>query len=287
MLQQIGTTDGLCRDGGVVKATCPLALPRDPTALVVLGKGVVMEPLSINATWTESRLHGPCAAIKLPSPEEAHASLWMAQPVMDGAREYLSYECHDLRIVKVDKDGRLSLLVCKRAEPAQPADGSETAPLNGFWWAIGGRREIPRTDSPLDGRFDLKDSVLHKARRETGIEPQNVLGIFDLGIGRTEFPARMYYVSKWADAEGQPRESIREVTLSHPQRTINRNFVLLVDTDATIGDQSVERLSFLSQEQWSDPRTRSQFCEYEQAFIDAIFNGWTAYKLEGRKLDGV
>lgn len=125
-----------------------------------------------------------------------------------------------------------------------------------------------------------------KARREAGIEPEKVLGIYDLGIGRTEFPASMRYVSMAADAEGLPQESARNIRLANPQRTLNRNLVLVVNTDVVIADQSVEHLVFLSQENYADPQTRAQFCQYEQTFIDAIFEGWSSAKLQGRSLQG-
>ena len=69
-----------------------------------------MEPLFINQDWTSFKLHGPCAGISLPSKEAARNSLWMPNDVMTGAREYTSYECHDLRVVKVDASGQASLL---------------------------------------------------------------------------------------------------------------------------------------------------------------------------------
>lgn len=263
--------------------TSSLVLPRELTPLVA--EGATMEPLFINSEWINFKIHGACDAIVLPSKDEARASLWMDQAVMDGAREYLCYECHDLRVVRTNQDGQLELLVCKRVEPSSAIDGLETAPLNGFWWSIGGRREIPKSGSVLDGKFSLVDSVLQKTQREAGIPPKNVLGIYDLGVGRVEFPARMSYVSFAASEEKAVRKSVREVTLSHPQHTIARNFIVMVNSETTVADQSVEKLTWLSESEYADPQTRAKFCDYEKSFMDAIFEGWRFAKLQDRTLD--
>ena len=112
------------------------------------------------------------------------------------------------------------------------------------------------------------------------------MAVFDLGIGRTELPAEMRYRSMAAGPDGKPVETVREVRLTNPQRTLNRNMVLLVDINTTIADQSVEHLSFLTAAQYADPQIRAQFCEYERAFIDAIFEGWSTSRVAGRRLDG-
>lgn len=278
------STSGIRSSRPEVQSSAP-PLPRELTPLIA--EGAIIEPLFVNHDWMNALVHGPCAGITLPEKADARASLWMPQEIMDGAREYMSYECHDLRIIKVAPDGELSLLVCKRVEPTPSANGSETAPINGFWWSIGGRREIPKSGSPLDEKFQLIDSVLQKANREAGVKPENVQAVYDLGIGRTEFPATMRYVSRGTDADGNAIESSREVLMANPQRTINRNFVLFVDSDSTIADQSVEHLTFMSERDYADPRTRAQFCAYEQKFIDAIFQGWKANPVADLSFDSM
>ena len=249
-------------------------LPIELTPLIAVG--AIMEPLAIRSDWASSanQIYGDCSKLELPSREQIRSSLWMTQEVMNGARDSMSYECHDLRVVKVDEKGRLHVLVGLRVEPNPDPSGIETAPINGFWWSIGGRRQIPMQDSPLDGKFDLVHSVLLKAHTEAGIEPSSVKGLFDLGIGRTEFPPTMTYVSKRETETGEVEESSREVQMKFAQRTINRNIVVMVDSDAVLADHTVDRLEFLSAEQYSDPATRAKFCDYEQAFLDALFEGW-------------
>ena len=256
------------------------------TLTPLIAHGAIMEPLALHHDWTKRQLHGNCAEVVLPTKEQAKASLWMDQAIMDGARDYLSYECHDLRIVKVDQLGELSVLICQRTEPALGTASNETAPINGFWWSIGGRREIPKPGSELDGKFSLIDSVLHKARREAGVEPSDVLAIYDLGVGRTEFEREMRYDSFASDSTGSLILTSRHVSLSAPQRTINRNLVVMVNSDGVIADQSVEHLSFMSASEYAKPQIRAQFCDYEQSFLDALFAGWEMQRAEDRRLIG-
>lgn len=246
-------------------------LPIELTPLIA--EGAVMEPIAIHADWPDRQLFGACRDVQIPTGEVARASLWMEDWQMEAVRNHVVYECHDLRVVKCT-NGELSLLVCRRVEPNPATDGIELAPINGFWWSTGGRREVPKPNSPLEGKFELVHSVLKKANREAGIQPSDVLGIYDLGVGRTEFSKEMRYVSRAQDDNGEAIEASRTVTLRNPQRTINRNFLVHVSDDAVVADQSVERLTFLSQREYADPVIRARFCPYEQAFMDAIFAGW-------------
>lgn len=281
---EVAANAGMLGDLSSQRGTPPVVLPTALTPLIA--HGAIMEPLALHQDWTNRQLHGACAAIVLPTREQARASLWMEQAVMDGARDYLSYECHDLRVTRVDNNGELNLLVCVRTEPGLAEGATETAPINGFWWSIGGRREIPKPGSELDGRFGLIDSVLHKARREAGVQPSDVLAIYDLGIGRTEFAKDMRYESFAAGDSGQPLQESRNVSLSAPQRTINRNLVVMVRSDAVIADQTVEQLSFMSASEYAKPEIRAQFCAYEQAFIDTLFAGWEMARAAERGLVG-
>ena len=94
----------------------------------------------------------------------------------------------------------------------------------------------------------------------------------------------MTYVSVGPGSNGERVEDSKKITLQNPQNTINRNIVLIVSSDSVVADQTVEHLIWMGEDDYQDPQTRAQFCEYERAFLDALFDGNREAKIKGRNM---
>jgi len=251
--------------------------------------GAQMKPEIAHVDWLTRKAPVDISRLKLPKKEDISASLWMPQASMSDARDYISYECHDIRIGMVcPHSGQLLIMYCERVEPHKnpeslrtelaPIDSSiETAPINGFYWPIGGRRMCPKPGTPLDGKFSIYHSALLKANQEANIETQNVLGIYDLGIGKTEFPRDMRYLSHSIFQE-ESFATIRDVHMPNAQRTVNYNLIILVDKLDLRGDKSVKDFKFLTEGDLQSSSVKAKFSLYEQSFLHAIFEGWETFK---------
>ena len=66
-----------------------------------------------------------------------------------------------------------------------------TAPINDFLWPIGGRRMCPTPGSLLASWFTEYHSALLKAHHEAHVDPKDVVGIYDLGMGTMAYPTSM------------------------------------------------------------------------------------------------
>jgi hypothetical protein len=248
--------------------------------------GSKMVPEIIHYDWVNRPVPIDLKKIKLPSPAEISTSLWMPKTSMNDARDYTSYECHDLRIAYVQPGTKdLLVLYCQRVEPDKNAESLRTAevnsraeihtaPINGFNWPIGGRRMCAKPGSPLDGKFSVYHSALLKAQQEAGINPKNVYGMFDLGIGCTEFAQDMTYFGHQKLENGQAIAARTSIHMPYAQRTINRNFVILTDYIDLRADGTVKDFKFISAADYRNPLTRAKFCSYEQKFLEALFAGW-------------
>jgi hypothetical protein len=210
---------------------------------------------------------------------------------MDEVRDSTCYECTDLRIAVVQGNGELLVAFCRRTDPhsnpeslrtaeMDPSSEVHTAPINDFLWPIGGRRMCPAPQSPLAPWFTKYHSALLKAHQEAHVQPSDVLGMYDLGLGRLEYRTSMQYRGWGRDSTGTLYQEIRNIETPHPQQTLGRNFVILVDQASLTlrGDESVRDIQWLSGSEYRLPDMRARFTHYEQQFLDGLFEGWNAVR---------
>lgn len=250
----------------------PLFSPFAPT----IAKGSLLEVLSVNHDWPLQQLVGETEPnkTKIPTKEEIEKYFWIDQKTFSAVRDYISYECHDIRICRLNSKGELDVLCCKR-DPILKEDGTtHDAPLGGFWWSIGGRRMVPHPDSPFAGKFGTLHSVLTIANREVNLDPSDVLGVYELGLGRAEFPTKMTYSG---EEQGAKKEPEKAVVLSHPQHSMAFNFVVLVKADTALRPaKNNGDITFISRAQFNSKEVFGRQCAYERIFLEAVFGGWEA-----------
>jgi hypothetical protein len=202
---------------------------------------------------------------------------------MKAIRDWSQYACHDLRIVSRKPDDTLIYLATRRLEPHYLSNLSKegmsivnegrlqhSAPINGCWWPPGGRIAIPKPGSILEREgFDVIDSILLKLNREIGVAPADISKINLLGVGETNFNHEMAYTYRGSDSQGKSYEFELPIRMSAPQRTINKNYVVEVSSEAML------KMDHLCSACWIDVNDyrqhRNQFCDYEQRFMDALF----------------
>lgn len=217
--------------------------------------------------------------LTLPSVEEVRSSLWLDASEIAKIRESV-YECHDMRVVRHSDGGKMEYLATRRLEPraesnlsvslgAYGAALAHEVPINGCWWAPGGRIRAPKAGSALAERgFDRIDSLMLKLNEELGIQPEDVLAIHYLGKGETKFERRMEYRYEGRDHDGAPLGFVLPVEMPRIQHTINHNFVALLKSGVDIEPRTlsspcwIDRLDF--------DRHKGQFLEYERKFIAAV-----------------
>lgn len=249
--------------------------------------GALMTPVVIHRNWPERLAPLRARDLRLPTAQESKDSLWISPEGMQEVRDYTCYECTDLRIAVVQANGELLVAYCRRTDPHRdpealrtpemsPWSEVHTAPINDFLWPIGGRRMSPGPGSPLASWFTEYHSALLKAHMEAHVEPKDVLGIYDLGLGRMEYRTSMRYRGWGIDGEGTLRQEIRNVEMPHPQQTLGRNFVILVDHASVRlqGNESVRDIQWIASSEYRLPGVRERFTHYEQQFLDALFDGW-------------
>lgn len=249
--------------------------------------GSLMVPIVAHHDWPGRLVPLRARDLRLPTSREIEESLWISSGGMKEVRDFTSYECTDLRIATVQSNGELLVAFCRRTEPhndpeslrtpeMNPLSEVHTAPINDFLWPIGGRRMCPAPNSPLASWFTEYHSALLKAHQEAHVDPKDVVGIYDLGMGRMEYPTSMQYRGWGKDTDGSLRQEIRNVEMPHPQRTLGRNFVILVDhISLTLeGDESVRDIQWISGSEYRATGVRERFTRYERHFLDALFEGW-------------
>ncbi len=254
---------------------------------ITIALGSLMVPVVAHNDWPERLAPLRARALRLPTSREIQESLWISSEGMKEVRAFTSYECTDLRIATVQSNGELLVAFCRRTDPhndpeslrtseMNPFSEVHTAPINDFLWPIGGRRMCPAPGSPLASWFTEYHSALLKAHQEAHVDPKDVVGIYDLGMGRMEYPTSMQYRGWGKDADGSLRQEVRNIEMSHPQRTLGKNFVILVHhISLTLqGDESVRDIQWISGSEYRSTGTRERFTHYERHFLDALFEGW-------------
>jgi hypothetical protein len=253
--------------------------------------GAELEVLAINSDWSSclppETSRKPISERVLPSAEQVRDSLFAPNEAIRTIRDWSQYACHDLRVVTRKPDGSLLYLATRRLEPGWLSNfgdpetrpsvissskerAQHSAPINGTWWPPGGRIVVPRPGSELAREgFDAVDSALLKLNKEIGTKPEDVLGIFMLGVGETNFEEKMTYHYTGKDQAGEAYGFSLPVQMPAPQRSINKNYVVELRPEALIS------LDGLSSACWIDEDAyqihRGQFCEYEQQFVNAVF----------------
>lgn len=216
----------------------------------------------------------------LPTIEEVRSSLWLDATEMARIRESV-YECHDLRVIRISETGEAKYLATRRLEPGSESNISVTSgesgermlhqvPINGCWWAPGGRIRSPKEGSVLAERgFDQIDSVLLKLNEELGLSPSDVSAIHYLGRGETRFETEMEYRYEGCDEDGEKHGFSLPVEMPRMQHTINHNYVIVVGPDSRIEPRTLCSANWVTGADYE--RHRSQFLPYEQELIDAVF----------------
>jgi hypothetical protein len=268
---------------------------REPELTTALGAW--MTPIAMHRDWPERLAPLRARDVRLPTPQEIKDSLWISQEGMREVRDYTCYECTDLRIAVVQSNGELLVAYCRRTDPHRdpeslrthemnPFSEVHTAPINDFLWPIGGRRMCPAPGSPLASWFTEYHSALLKAHKEAHVQPEHVLGLYDLGLGRMEYRTSMQYRGWGRDTDGELRQEIRNVETPHPQQTLGRNFVILVDHASLRlqGNESVRDIQWLSSSEYRATGVREKCTHYEQQFLDALFEGWAQVRNGGMAL---
>lgn len=246
--------------------------------------GATLSVLSTNPDWRrsvpEELVSRPLSQRRLPPADVIREQLLAPSSSMRALRSFSQYACHDLRVISRGEHGELRYLATRRLEPnagsnfAPELVGAKefqhSAPLNGFWWPPGGRVLCPTPNSKLqaDG-FDVVDSALIKLHSELGITPAQVRGVYLLGVGQTSLPPCMTYTYRGND--GQNTYSFETpVRMELPQNTININYVIEVPPDTKLTPSTLTSLAWINADDYL--RHRGQFCEYEQHFLDTLFN---------------
>jgi hypothetical protein len=250
-----------------------------------------MTPIVVHTDWPQRLVPLKANNLRLPTKDEIQKSLWISQDAMSEVRDYTCYECTDIRIAMVQGNGELLVAFCRRTDPHSDPESLRTpemnsfsevhtAPINDFLWPIGGRRMCPAPQSPLASWFTEYHSALLKAHQEAHVQPGDVIGMYDLGLGRMEYRTSMQYRGWGEDASGELRQEIRNIETPHAQQTLGRNFVILVDHAALTlrGDESVRDIQWLSGSEYRLPDVRARFTHYEQQFLDGLFKGWDAVR---------
>jgi hypothetical protein len=235
---------------------------------LVVALGARFEIVDLAHDWAQNPLAKP-TQFTLPTDKEKAESLWLTDSEMAELRKS-EYPCHDIRLAKL-VDGELYVGFILRTEPNLSVDpltgvGTDSAPINGFFWPIGGRILRPRPNSCLEGRWTDEDSAIFKAIAEVKIDPKKIQQIFYLGTGRTHFPEEMWYYGL------NKNNSVRSahIKMALPQMTLNRNYVFLIDPDTSLQESAtIGPMNWMNKAEYAS--RRHEFCEYEQTFYDCLF----------------
>ncbi len=222
----------------------------------------------------------PLSKRRLPPADVIREQVLVSPDAMTAIRSFFEYACHDLRVISRGECGELRYLATRRIEPnaegnlapghVRGGNFQHSAPLNGFWWPPGGRVLCPAPTSRLRAEgFDVVDSALIKLHSELGITPEQVKGIYHLGVGESSLPPCMTYTYRGND--GQNAYSFEApVRMDLPQNTINLNYVIEVPPDTELTPSTLTSLTWIYAADYL--RHRGQFCEYEQHFLDTLFD---------------
>lgn len=284
-------------------------LPKLARAPVCYVEGATFKIHALNSRWAEQSLISPeeIKSKRLITDVEFKRDFLLSTEDFQKLREGLSpYVCHDMRIIRFAPDGELELLVCQRLEPGaasnlhfkliafseESAFLRHKAPINGALWTIGGREIKPNPGSEFQKSgdpFDLYDSALFKTHQELGVRPDQISGIYHLGLGETHFEKHMtyYYGGKPPRKEMTAAEMADngifkvDVEMPAPQRTFAVNLALLLDSDVELRPNTVNRIEFVRQADFDESNReniRKLFLDYELEFIKLIFDGAKALR---------
>lgn len=248
--------------------------PDIQTPLTALG--AVMETIITFTDWKRRAVALDLRKFKLPTIEEMKSlRIPDVRSMNEVVRSYTSYECHDIHIAVVNPDGSLKVLYCERTDPALERVSHtrelHAAPINGFNWPIGGRRMCAMPGTSLENTYGCAESAVVKAFQEAGIRPEMIKGIYNLGVGRTEFNREMTYLFFDQESQAPSRKSI---VMDYPQRTVNTNYVFIVDDIEIKADATVKNFKFITEKELQRPEIRAKFSPYYLKFLDALFTGW-------------
>jgi len=177
------------------------------------------------------------------------------------------YWCHDAAIIR-ENAGTLEVMICVRSLTGQMNEGTEVhaTPIEGWLWFPGGRNQNDcspsREFNPAEPSGSDLASLLKVLNRETGLTKNDCIGAWNLGLGKTFFPALdIYSREDWGV----------EFAMEHPQLTHNAIYVLQVSSRFMPEGRSIEGIRWISQTDYQD--LRAEFCPYMQDCLDAIFAG--------------
>ncbi len=178
--------------------------------------------------------------------------------------------CVDMIVLRTD--GEIRALLQKRSEGIASPEGKHTAPMNGFYWPIGGRVRLPPPGF-CDEPFGIHEAALFKLEQEAGILPSMVAAMYPLGPSRVAFPKQMTY--HYSGPEDSDRY-LRKIELEYPIQAMAENYVVVLSPEggaaATPAHPTVSEFRWLSKDQFWDPSIRYSLCRYVQDMLEAAFH---------------
>ena len=149
---------------------------------------------------------------------------------------------------------------------------------------------VPAPHSKLYGRFDFIDSLLLKMNWEAGIVPQQVKGVWNLGMAKSAWPVEMEYFYRGmcqppdnldfrrVSYYGAGREDnvdeieyIRSVEISAPQYCVSQQVVVEISGDFGKSDSSADNLFWLSRDRFYSEKFHSWLHQYQVHWLGILF----------------